>query len=105
MSKGEMGGYSQRVHTTYNRIRSDTVTIGLAQAQLVTTSMESYEVMLIAGLDNTATVWIGDNTDGCHTPLGPGASVIWPINNVNKIFARADAIGQLLHWSAGVPSV
>lgn len=55
-------------------------------------------------LTNTDTVYIGSNTlvtsPNSGYPLEPGESIFIEIDNVNKIYARSNAIGQMIAYVA-----
>lgn len=90
-------------HTTFNRVRYGTVTVGTNCTQLQAASLECFEVLLVASPNNQqgTIIYVGEMADGCHIPLSAGSSCIVPINDLNKVYVRASAGTQTVHWAAG----
>jgi len=89
-------------HTTFDRIRYGTVTVGTDCTQLQVASLECFEVLLVASPNNDqgSIVYVGEMADGCHIPLSAGSNYVVPINDLNKICLRASTGTQTVHWAA-----
>lgn len=65
-----------------------TESIGSAQVPLTDQTVACFQVLVQASNDNDATVFIGNQTHGCVIELVAGATVVIPINDVEKVYAR-----------------
>lgn len=51
--------------------------------------IESRGFMLLAPLENTGTIYIGDSASTCFIPLSPGSRTSYPLPNLTQIYAYA----------------
>ena len=51
--------------------------------------IESRGFMLVAPLENTGTIWIGDSTSTCFIGLSPGSRTSYPLPNLTQVYAYA----------------
>ncbi len=90
------------VATTYDALTTGELQPGTAQTPLSANSFACFEVVIVANPANTGNIWIGDETTGCHFPLQAAAGLVLAINDVNKVYARAENANDSVHWIAGI---
>lgn len=74
--------------------------LSTSQVPLTADSTPCFSVLLQAALDNTAYVYVGNETQGCYIELDAGATVTIPINDLNKVYVRAASGTQFVNWIA-----
>lgn len=74
--------------------------VGVTQVALQTATQPCFQVLVQAEPTNDDFVAVGNSSQGCHVRLAPGAAITIPINDVNKVYVRAESGTQAVHWLA-----
>jgi len=92
-------GGIQRTAPAYESMVTQTIGIGVGAQAIFQDQLACLEVLVQNDPDSAATAYIG-NEFGQYVALPAGDSITVPINNVNRIYARAGAGGATINWIA-----
>ena len=97
----QKGGRAPLGGQTYEGMHTGTIVVTAANAVAISAvTAGCFEVLVQADPDNDDNVLIGNNTQGCTIRLTAGSAITIPINDVEKIMARAVAGTQRVNWLA-----
>lgn len=95
-----IGGKAQLGGQTYDAMHPGTILVGVNAVAISAVTIGCFEVLVQADPDNGDSVLIGNATQGCTIQLTAGSAITIPINDVEKIMARAVAGSQRVNWLA-----
>ncbi len=99
--EAETDALADALATNLNAIAANQATIGTSQAQLATQAIPTgFPVVIKASVYNNGIIYLGPTgvTTATGFELSAGESVALRVNNLNVVYAIADAIGQTLTW-------
>jgi len=96
-----IGGRAQLGGQTYNDTHTGTILLTTLNAVAISAvSVPCFEVLVQADPNNGRNVLIGNSKQGCTIRLTAGSAITIPINDVEKIMARAVFGTQRVNWMA-----
>jgi len=95
-----IGGRAQLGGQTYRDTHTGTIVVGTGAVAISAVTVACFEVLVQADPDNTGSVLIGNNTQGCTVQLTADSAITVRINDVEKIMARAVSGTQRVNWLA-----
>ena len=95
-----IGGKAQLGGQTYDAMHPGTIVVGVNAVAISAVTVGCFEVLVQSDPDNDANVLVGNATHGCTIRLTVGSAITIPINDVEKIMARAVAGTQRINWLA-----
>ena len=98
----QIGGRAQLGGQTYDDMHTGTIVVGVNAVAISAVTVGCFEVLVQADPDNNANVLVGNGKQGCTIVQPAGSVITIPINDVEKIVARAAAGAQRVNWMAMV---
>lgn len=95
-----IGGKAQLGGQTYDTMHTGTILVGANAVAISAVTVGCFEVLVQADPDNASSVLVGNHLQGCTIQLTAGSVITIPINDVEKIMARAVAGSQRVNWMA-----
>ena len=96
----QIGGRAQLGGQVYGDTHTGTIVVGVNAVAISAVTVGCFEVLVQSDPDNDANVLVGNNKQGCTIVLTAGSAITIPINDVEKIMARAVSGTQRVNWMA-----